>query len=217
MGGRQKKKAAGGKHKQKHKKPTPTPTPELESAEPLLAVQEFLPGDAVIISGLQEASEHNGKRGVVVNHVGGTGRYRVELDGSTAADKSLGFKACNLEHDRLAAALTGMDISFEEQLLQMKEEEQAEKGQLQPAVPRKKKEAVLAAEEDWESVDTSVQDLLRACEAHASLWVRVDKLTPIRDEWHARWEECEAMALNMTALETRMAQADGARAPDRSE
>ena len=88
--------------------------------------------------------------------------------------------------------MTGVDMSFEDTLQQLKEEEAdierehaAGSAQLQ-AIQRKKKKAVLAAEDDWEKVDTSVLDFQRACETHAGLWARVDKLTPIRDEWYAK-------------------------------
>ena len=75
----------------------------------------------------------------------------------------------------------------------------------------RKKAAVKAAEDkqDWEGVDASVVEFQRACDTHTALWAKVDDLTPKRDEWHAKWVECEAMAHKELSLETSMEQAAG--------
>ena len=58
-------------------------------------------------------------------------------------------------------------------------------------------------------MDASVVEFQRACDTHTALWAKVDDLTPKRDEWHAKWVECEAMAHKELSLETSMEQAAG--------
>jgi hypothetical protein len=68
--------------------------------------------------------------------------------------------------------------------------------------------AATAAEEDWATADTAYEDLQRACEAHAKLWEKVDKLTPVRDEWYAKWQECDRVGREATSLENQIKDKD---------
>jgi hypothetical protein len=185
----------------------------------------FKPGDAVLVSGLQRAPQHNGKEGVVLDYVEDTERYRVKLAGSSRDAKPLGLRASNLlplpasfaaggtelDEPTVGSESTGIDMSFEDILLAMKEEDAEIERQHRHNIRSKKKAAVVAAQDkqEWEGVDESVVEFQRACEAHAALWANVDKLTPVRDEWHTKWEECEAMAHKELSLETKMEHAAG--------
>jgi hypothetical protein len=294
MGGRQKKKATGSKKKkaggggsaqrtaaaagwapsqQPEQEPQPEPEPEsepeLESWAQESIPPAFKPGDAVIISGLQSARQHNYKKGIILNYVDETERYRVKLARSNPDFKPLGLRASNLsplptvgpiagtvwevieddedgaihyhntateetaweKPEEVAAAevaqaaaggaeldaptvgadTMGVDMSFEDTLLAMKEEDVEIERQRRHNFRSKKKAAIVAAQDkkEWEGVDESVVEFQRACEAHTVLWAKVDKLTPVRDEWHSKWEDCEAMALKELSLETKIEHAAG--------
>ena len=100
------------------------------------------------------------------------------------------------------------NASFDEALNSLKEEEAF--GLLGPdADPEAAAEAAAAsaaATEGWVQADTAYEDLQRACQVHASLWAKVDKLTPLRDEWLAKHEENERLGREETSLEKQIDQ-----------
>ena len=81
-----------------------------------------------------------------------------------------------------AGATAGFDLgsfeegSFEEALYDLKAEAQSVGVDARVAAQA----AATATEEEWMTADTAYEDLQRACEAHAELWAKVDKLTPVR-------------------------------------
>eukprot|EP01046_Picozoa_sp_COSAG06_P010989 COSAG06_NODE_616_length_13755_cov_32.672452_6_plen_187_part_00 len=86
----------------------------------------------------------------------------------------------------------GPPVSFDDMLYAMKEEEG-----LTPAERAKEKAKADAAEKAaLESADA--EDYLSlAQEAHATLWAKVDKLEPQRDEWYVKWQKLETDGYDM--------------------
>jgi hypothetical protein len=80
----------------------------------------------------------------------------------------------------------GPPVSFDDMLYAMKEEEG-----LTPA-ERAKEEAKADAAEKAAMESADAEDYLSlAQEAHATLWAKVDKLEPQRDEWYVKWQQLE--------------------------
>ena len=120
-----------------------------------------------------------------------------ESDEFGGADTSAG---ATLGND-LAA---GFDQSFEAALYDLKAEAQSVGMDARAAAEA----AAMAADEDWATADTAYEDLQRACEAHAQLWAQVDKLTPVRDEWYAKWQECDRIGREAISLENQIKDKD---------
>lgn len=72
----------------------------------------------------------------------------------------------------------GGDLSFEEMLQQEKEA-----GEMTDAQRQEREELDDLAVRKANMLD----ELQRAHEAHAALWVKLDRMTPNRDEWHVKW------------------------------
>jgi hypothetical protein len=92
------------------------------------------------------------------------------------------------------------NANFDEALSALKQEEFG----LGPDARAEAEAAAVASEEGWVKADTAYEDLQRACKAHVELWAKVDKLTPVRDEWSAKWEECEKLGLEEISLENQI-------------
>lgn len=106
--------------------------------------------------------------------------------------------------ERTSDATLGFDQSFEAALYDLKAEAQSVGMDARAAAEA----AAMAADEDWATVDTAYEDLQRACEAHAQLWAQVDKLTPVRDEWYAKWQECDRVGREAVSLENQIKDKD---------
>lgn len=98
----------------------------------------------------------------------------------------------------------GFDRGFDAALYDLKAEAQSVGVEARAAAEA----AATAAEEDWATADTAYEDLQRACEAHAQLWAKVDKLTPVRDEWYAKWQECDRVGREAISLENQIKDKD---------
>ena len=100
--------------------------------------------------------------------------------------------------------------SFEELAAEMKAADSLSVGQSKKDKKKAAKAAAAAAvaDDDWTTADMAYEDLQRACVAHAKLWAQVDKLTPARDDWYARWQECEDACQREIAMETQLQNKD---------
>ena len=97
------------------------------------------------------------------------------------------------------ADMAGLVTSFED-ALQMEKEVAS----LEPEAHAAAAASAVSAEKGWAEADAAYEDLQRACEAHAKLWSQVDKLTPMRDEWHAKWQACEDIGREDTSMENQL-------------